>query len=255
MSQMPAPGPCLRPDPGAAPPGGMQDSDAFIYLMSHDVRGCVRALLELPQWILEDLHDAGVDTTGPVAQSIEMMNRHTARLDRMMTDLLAYSRIGRTHPVAEVDLAATLGQVLTELGLPDTMRITRDITCRHVMMAEQDALLLWRALIGNAAKHHHDAAGGHIRVTVRADGDLVRLRVTDDGPGIPGRLHARALGPMTTLRPRDEVEGSGMGLAHAGRIAAHYGGHICLSDAADGCTGLAVDVVIRRDGRPSDGPQ
>ena len=61
------------------------------------------------------------------------------------------------------------------------------------------------------------------------DQESVEILITDDGPGIPERFYAKALGAMTTLRPRDEVEGTGMGLANVRKIAAHYGGHIKLS--------------------------
>ena len=46
----------------------------FIYLISHDVRNSVRALIELPQWIEEDLEEAGIAISGSVSQSIEMIN-------------------------------------------------------------------------------------------------------------------------------------------------------------------------------------
>lgn len=223
--------------------GHVQDIDDFIYLMSHDIRASVRALIELPQWIEEDLTEAGVDITGSVAQSIEMMNRHTARLDRMLVDLLAYSRVGRMQDMVRVDVGAKLDEVLAGLYLPEGMRLSRDIGCAHVMMGVQDMGTLWSALIGNAVKHHH-AEKGTIRVRTQREGAMVRFTVTDDGPGIPERFHAKALSAMTTLRPRDEVEGTGMGLANVRKMAEHYGGYLELSDAGSGQSGLRVAMVI-----------
>jgi len=227
------------------PDAHTQDIDDFIYLMSHDVRASVRALLELPQWIVEDLSEAGVEISGSVAQSIEMMNRHTARLDRMLMDLLAYSRIGRMQDVVQVDLAEALEEVVAGTKMPEGMRLTREISCRTVMMGEQDAMLLWSALIGNAVKHHHTRTGQIVAET-REEGDMIRLSVSDDGPGIPQHFRAKVLGAMTTLRPRDEVEGTGMGLAHVSKIAAYYGGTVSILDGQGG-DGLRIDVLIRRD--------
>lgn len=227
-----------------------QDIDDFIYLMSHDVRASVRALLELPQWILEDLTDAGVEVSGPVGESIEMMNRHTARLDRMLVDLLAYSRVGRMQNVVSVDVNACLDEVCTGLHLPEGMRLTREIECDRVMMGEQDALMLWSALLGNAIKHHHRQTG-HILLRTQTEGAMIRFTVCDDGPGIPKQFHAKALGAMTTLRPRDEVEGTGMGLANVRRIAAHYGGYIGLSDVDGPDSGLRVDLVMPHGNLPN----
>lgn len=233
----------------AAPTGPVandtQDVDDLIYLMSHDVRASVRALLELPQWIAEDLQEAGVEVSGSVAQSIDMMNRHTARLDRMLIDLLAYSRVGRMQETVRVDLNAALDDVLGELHLPDGFTLSRDISCTHMMIGEQDALMLWSALIGNAVKHHN-AAQGLIDVRTFRAGEMIHIIVSDDGPGIPARLQAKALGAMTTLRPRDEVEGTGMGLANIRKLATHYGGTVTLSqaDITQSQSGLRVELVI-----------
>ncbi len=220
-----------------------QDINDFIYLISHDVRASVRALLELPQWIEEDLRSAGVEMSGSVAQSIEMMNRHTARLDRMLIDLLAYSRVGRMQDVERVDIAAALEEVLGDLLVPDTMNLSCSIGCGHVLMGQQDMLLMLSALIGNAVKHHH-ARVGHIYLSTAQEGDMMRLTVCDDGPGIPARFHSKAIGAMTTLRPRDEVEGTGMGLANVAKIAAHYGGSLHLSKSREAASGLRVDVYL-----------
>jgi signal transduction histidine kinase len=227
-------------DPHSA---AVQDIDDFIYLMSHDVRASVRALIELPQWIEEDLAEAGVALPDSVAQSMEMMHRHTARLDRMLVDLLAYSRVGRMQDVACIDIAASLEEVIAALNLPQSMIIERDLECSHVMMGAEDIGTLWSALIGNAVKHHN-APAGRITASTRQDGTMIRLTVSDDGPGIPDNLHTKAMSALITLRPRDEVEGTGMGLANVRKIATHYGGHLKLSKNEKAQGGLRVDVVI-----------
>ncbi|NNK15995.1 MAG: hypothetical protein HKP51_03715, partial [Sulfitobacter sp.] len=100
----------IEQSPAPITPAGAssQDFEEFIYLISHDVRSSVRALIELPQWIAEDLEDAGFPVAGTVAASIDMMNRHAGRLDRMLVDLLTFSRIGRMQDVRENDLVAAL---------------------------------------------------------------------------------------------------------------------------------------------------
>ncbi|KIN70787.1 Histidine kinase [Sulfitobacter noctilucae] len=222
--------------------GTSKDIDDFIYLISHDVRASVRALLELPQWIAEDLEESGFKIEGPVATSIEMMNRHTGRLDRMLVDLLTFSRVGRMQTVREVNFNEALDQVLEAMILPTGFKVARALECENVIMGDRDVLTLFDALLQNAVKHH-DRTEGHISVTSTFIDGAVALTVADDGPGILPEYHERVFGPMTTLRPRDEVEGSGMGLANVRRIATHYGGTARLISTPD-TRGCQVEVRL-----------
>lgn len=226
---------------------GTQDIDDFIYLISHDVRASVRALLELPQWIAEDLEEAGVKVDGSVAQSIDLMNRHTGRLDRMLVDLLTYSRIGRMQEICEVDVSDALTEVCETLQLPAGFQVTTDIDCASLRMGDRDILTLFTALLSNAVKHH-DKDQGRIVVTAEQRADLVTICVSDDGPGIDPDMCQRVFGAMTTLRPRDEVEGSGMGLANVRKIAEHYGGAAQVGPSMYG-RGCMVEVTLNRFGK------
>jgi light-regulated signal transduction histidine kinase (bacteriophytochrome) len=220
-----------------------QDIDEFIYLMNHDVRASVRALMELPHWIVDDLQDAGIEAPVTVMQSIELMNRHTARLDQMLVDLLAYSRIGKNQCAVHLDINAVLDKVVADSNFPVGMNLTRNIAHSHVLAEESEVTMLLTALIGNAVKHHHEDTG-NIWVSTQTEGEMIRLTVCDDGPGIPEELYVRAMAAMTTLRPRDEVEGTGIGLANVCKIATRYGGHVILSSAESDQSGLQVDFVI-----------
>jgi signal transduction histidine kinase len=60
---------------------------------------------------------------------------------------------------------------------------------------------------------------------------MVEFRVADDGPGIGSEYQSRVFGLFQTLRPRDEVEGSGMGLALVKKLVEARGGRIWLASA------------------------
>lgn len=217
------------------------DFDDFIYLISHDVRNSVRALIELPQWIEEDLGQAGIKIEGSVAESIELMNTHTGRLDRMLVDLLTYSRVGRMQDVMEIEVDFALTDVLEEMRIPSGFNVRADLSFNILYMGEQDVLTMLTQLVSNGIKHH-DKTKGEILVTLDAENDCVILRISDDGPGIAPKFRERVFAAMTTLRPRDEVEGSGMGLAIVRKIAQHYGGYIAIGK---GLNGLGTTVEVR----------
>lgn len=227
----------------ATPPtGSSQDIEDFIYLISHDVRASARALIELPQWIAEDLEEAGFVLEGPVATSIELLNRHAGRLDRMLVDLLTFSRIGRMQTVRENVLNDVIDDVLEEMKLPAGFSIIRNLECESIKMGERDMLTLLSALLSNAVKHH-DKPSGQIIITSRVEGEDVVLAVADDGPGIAEKDRERVFGAMHTLRPRDEIEGSGMGLSNVRKIANFYNGQATLADSPYG-RGTIVEVRL-----------
>ena len=82
-------------------------------------------------------------------------------------------------------------------------------------------------------------------MVVKTEGAAMIVTVSNDGPGIPPRYHERVFQPMTTLRSRDEVEGSGLGLALVRKIAAAYGGHACLVST---CNERGTTVSVRLEG-------
>lgn len=219
-----------------------KDFEDFIYLISHDVRNSVRALIELPQWIAEDLTEAGVRVEGSVAESIDLMNRHTGRLDRMLVDLLTFSRVGRMQSVEEVDLNHALNDVLEEMHIPSGFKVVRALDCDRISIGDRDILTLLTALISNAIKHHDRTVGKVIVSSYRDNGQIV-ISVRDNGPGIPAGFHEKVFGAMTTLRPRDEIEGSGMGLAVTRKIAQYYDGDVCIIENPEG-RGATIEVRL-----------
>ncbi|HMQ55446.1 MAG TPA: ATP-binding protein, partial [Anaerolineae bacterium] len=91
--------------------------------------------------------------------------------------------------------------------------------------------LVFRNLLQNAIKHHH-RPHGQIQVTARDLGAYIEFTVQDDGPGIDPAYHERVFQLFQTLRPRDEVEGSGIGLAIVKKTVETQGGTISLSSTA-----------------------
>ena len=204
---------------------GSKDFEDLVYLLSHDVGNSVRALLEVPQWIKEDFVAAGHSMSGPMAANFDLLDTQTRRLDRMFSDLLAYSRVGRRQSTQVVDLKDALEAVIDQMSLPTSFEITHDFQCNLIEFGEHDMLTLLSAVVSNAVKHH-DQASGHIHMHSFAVPAGIVIRVQDDGPGIAEKYRDRVFEAMTTLKPRDEVEGSGMGLAIVRKIAHTYGGDV-----------------------------
>lgn len=229
----------LATDPAMAA-GLMGEYENFIYLISHDLRNSMRALIEVPRWIAEDLEGTGHPIEGSLAENLGLMNTHTMRLDRMLYDLLVHSRIGRTQEIRMVNLAETVETICQEHRIPQGITLDLALAVPELRIGERDAITLLTALFSNALRHR-DAATTRISLSSRAEENAVILRFCDDGPGVAPIHREKIFQAMTTLKSRDEVEGSGMGLAHVRKILRTYGGSLTWVDRPDG-RGVGFDL-------------
>jgi signal transduction histidine kinase len=118
------------------------------------------------------------------------------------------------------------------------------LDCTSLVIGDRDILTLLNALIVNAFKHHPKDSG-IIIITSENRGKSIEITVSDDGLGIPDEYSERVFAAMTTLKPRDEVEGSGMGLANVRKIARIYGGDAWVGLSPYG-QGARVTVSLRK---------
>jgi signal transduction histidine kinase len=204
------------------------DLDDFAYSASHDLKAPLRSIRSLAEWITEDVKGTASDET---IENLGLLANRTERLELLLQSLLQYARVGRSGG-AEEDI---VGSRLTEeiagyltLGEGFTVTCRGEIPVIRTDKAPLEQVL--RNLIGNGLKHH-DRGTGSVVVSAQDLGDRLEFRVEDDGPGIPAQFHQRIFQMFQTLRPRDEVEGSGMGLAIVKKSVEGHGGTIRVESA------------------------
>jgi signal transduction histidine kinase len=157
-------------------------------------------------------------------------------MDRLLTDLLEFSRVGRVAvDVVPLDVTALVEEVLELAAPPPQFRIVRQISAGALETASLPLRRVLLNLVGNAVKHH-DRPAGEIRIRVEDQGPRVIFEVSDDGPGIPPQYHAKIFEMFQTLRSRDEVEGSGIGLTLVKKIVDTAGGEVVVSSSGRGAT-------------------
>ena len=209
-----------------------RDLEQFAYVASHDLKAPLRAIEILVEWLQEDL------TTfegGEVQQNLALLKQRTARLHRLLDDLMAYSRAARKPgEIHEVDTRLLTTDLFTLLAPPASMR-TEASTSLPLIRAHQAPLeQVLRNLINNAIKHH-PTKDGRVRVYAQDKGDELLFAVEDDGTGIPQEYAEKVFQMFQTLQPRDDMEGSGMGLAIVKRIVEWQGGRIWFHGGPGGC--------------------
>ncbi len=219
----------------------------FAYVASHDLKSPLRGIFQISQWIEEDL---GNGDTQSIPGHMKMLHGRLRRMEHLLDDLLAYSRAGRMEGgISQINLGALAHDIFDMQAPPGEFTlITADDLPTFTTLATPLEQVL-RNLFTNAIKHH-DRSTGSIKLDWQlANKDYYQFSVTDDGPGIPPEYHERVFVMFQTLRPRDEVEGSGMGLALVKKIVETYGGKASIT--SDGKRGTSIHFTwpVRIEGR------
>ncbi len=214
-----------------------EELEQFAYVASHDLKAPLRGIENLVSWIGEDLEG---QLTGDTLTNMGLLKNRVQRLEKLLDDLLSYSRAGRKADTVElVDVTALVEELALLSSPPQGFTIAAGDGLPKMKTARAPLTQIFQNLIGNAIKHHDDLAKGHVAVEGRAIEDGIEFIVTDDGPGIEAAFRARVFGMFQTLKPRDDVEGSGMGLAIVKKLVERHNGRIWLEGGREN-RGLAV---------------
>jgi signal transduction histidine kinase len=208
--------------------------DQFAYISSHDLKAPLRAIRQLTTWITED-----AAAVLPAASQTHLMKLHrrVQRMEQMIDDLLAYSRAGRQRYAPEVVELTPLVRAISEfLAPPPGFTIVAEpLPALRTERVPLETVL--RNLIGNAIKHHDRPLVGRVSLGVVDQGPFAEFSVSDNGPGIAPQFHTRIFQVFQTLQPREQVEGSGMGLAIVKKAVESRAGRITVeSQLGQGAT-------------------
>jgi PAS domain S-box-containing protein len=209
-----------------------QELDQFVYTAAHDLRSPLRGIASLTQFVLED--DASL--TAQTRERLAMIEGRIRRMQNLLTDVLVYARAGKgSHQGGiEQSAASLVDEIAATLTVPDGFRIRKDPSLADALVDSSPLSQVLQNLIGNAIKHHDMPDGaGSVSVAVESRANRWRFTVTDDGPGIPESSRETVFNMFTTLKRRDEVEASGMGLALVRKLVVIHGGE-CGVESAPG---------------------
>jgi len=197
--------------------------EQFAYVASHDLKAPLRGIENLVDWLSEDLGDTLSENN---QRYMRLLHGRTARMESLLNGLLEYSRIGRKNVAHEIiDSNTLIADVISLLALQDSIEITVNPKMPALKTPKVPLEMVFRNLIGNAAKHG-DQNNAKIDIEYVDNEEFAQFTIKDNGPGIPLQYHERVFGLFQTLKPRDEVEGTGIGLALVKRAVEYHGGYV-----------------------------
>ena len=212
-----------------------QELDHFAYVASHDLKSPLRGIRQLVSFIKEDMEEAKIDLPDHIGQHMKQVDTRINRMNKLLDDLLAYSRADNIEGDIEKVDCNHLTQTLFELvNSKPNLKLVLSEPLPTLTTLKTPLTTVFRNLFDNAIKHH-DKDQGVIGVKVEEQDNYYLFTVSDDGPGVASDYHETMMTLFKTLKPRDQVEGSGMGLAMIKKIINRFGGSIKIeSDVGKG---------------------
>jgi signal transduction histidine kinase len=204
-----------------------RDLEQFAYVASHDLQEPLRKVASFCQ-LLQRRYAGQLDERAD--QYIAFAVDGAQRMQRLINDLLAFSRIGRiTAGFTDVDLNQVLAEVAGQLeGRADA---DAEISWSELPTVEGEEPLLTTLfinLIGNSLKFRRPGVPPVIRITAEREDKEWQLTVRDNGIGIESEFADKVFVIFQRLHARDAYEGTGIGLAIVKKIVEYHGGRIWL---------------------------
>ena len=201
--------------------------EQFTRAACHDLRSPLRGIANAATVIREE---DGIRLSDVSRDCLRMLETRVVRMIRLLDDLYQYSRAGTgSDGLERVDVAKLVREIEQTIERPDgfEIRLVGEFPTLHTRVAP--LRLIFQNLIDNAIKHH-DKDSGVIEVAASDRGELIEFTVSDNGPGIPAEFRDRVFEIFQTLKTRDELDSSGIGLSMLQKEVHRAGGKVFLAD-------------------------
>jgi light-regulated signal transduction histidine kinase (bacteriophytochrome) len=225
--------------------------EQFAYVASHDLQEPLRKVASFCQ-LLQRRYAGRLDEKAD--QYIEHAVDGAKRMQALINDLLAFSRVGRTAQEREpVSCAVLLGQAWANLGPAiRAAHATIEVGDLPVVLGEASLLTsVFQNLLGNALKFAADHPP-RISVLARRDGENWLFSVTDNGIGIPAEYADRIFVIFQRLHDRSMYPGTGIGLAMCRKIIEYHGGRIWLDTTVTSGARFCFTLPMRPEDKDAD---
>jgi PAS domain S-box-containing protein len=200
--------------------------EQFAYIASHDLQEPLRAVTACGQLLQAKLASERSDPERD--QLVAFMLDGGSRMQALIADLLAYSRVGMGERFFSlVDSGEALARAREQLqtAIADAGAVIDLAELPRVMADRSQLIQLFQNLLGNAIKYRGPLPS-HVRVQARSTQGGWEFSVKDNGIGIEPRYFERIFVIFQRLHTRREYPGTGIGLAICQKIVERHGGRI-----------------------------
>ncbi|MFC8192260.1 ATP-binding protein [Cellulomonas sp. NPDC057328] len=207
-----------------------RDLEQFAYVASHDLQEPLRKVASFTQ-LLQKRYGGQLDERAD--QYIDFAVDGAKRMQRLIQDLLGFSRVGRVGgEVVDVDLDKALARAVDQLDerIEAAGAVVTHDPLPTVRGEEPLLVQLFQNLVGNAVKFRHPDRVPRVHLSARRVEDSWELECRDNGIGIDPQYAERVFVIFQRLHAKDVYEGTGIGLALCKKIVEFHGGRIWIPE-------------------------
>ncbi len=203
-----------------------QELERFAYSASHDLKEPLRMI---GSYVMLVKRRIGTDLDTDTKEYIGFITDGVSRMEKMLNDLLQYSRLGRNNEqLRDQDLNDTLLVVMQNLmaAMESTNTAIYSNQLPVIRSASVEMIQLFQNLISNSIKFRRKDLSPVIGITYQEEKENHRFMFMDNGIGIPEKNKQTVFNIFERLHSIQEYEGSGIGLATCKKIVNNLGGKI-----------------------------
>jgi two-component system phosphate regulon sensor histidine kinase PhoR len=225
----------------------------FVANVSHELRTPLTAIRGYVEALLDEPADAA-----QTRSFLEIIARHSARMERLVKDLLRLARLDakqETLETATCDIRQIFGAVTADLA-PSVeakrQRVTIDVPAEARQVAADPAKLhdIVRNLVENAVNYSPD--GAEVQLAARRDEQACTITVADSGPGIPPDDLTRVFERFYRVdKSRSRPGGTGLGLAIVKHLVELHGGEVSAANRPEGGAVFTIRLPLRPTSLPA----
>ncbi len=221
-----------------------RELESFSYSVSHDLRSPLRAIQGFAGILMED-HAAQLDKEAK--RVLNVIQANTTKMGNLIDDLLAFSRLGRSHMAKErIHMYSLVREVIDELSVG--AKTVPTVQVHDLADIEGDRSMIKQVmfnLLSNSIKFCSKSAAPTIEITSELTKDEVIFSVKDNGVGFDMEFARKVFGVFQRLHREDEFPGTGVGLALVQRIIERHGGRVWARGAVDEGATFFFTIPIR----------
>ena len=201
-----------------------EELDQFAYVVSHDLKAPLRGIYNIISWIEEDLQE---QLTKELRKYFSLIKGRLSRLENLINGLLEFARIGREERKLEMVGVQLLLEEVIDLVVPPHYKVEIPDNLPVFYTERLRLQQVFSNLITNAVRHS-GTENQKITIGYKEEDDFFCFWVQDFGKGIAPEFQHKIFQIFQTLREKDGLESTGLGLSIVKKIVEDQKGEIRL---------------------------